>query len=160
MLSLKITLLAFAFFATLSYAIPSSPRSSKDPKALITDASARIVQTFDPFYHVPPNAKPDYLASILNELQWEDILVLVATLIKDIIDPIVVACGSYSDLTSLLNNLITVLVQLVDVVLAVVGVSVAELVLLLIRNGCAATILGLNLSGLIQCFGLRELSKV
>jgi hypothetical protein len=45
------------------------------------------------------------------------------------------------------------------VVLAVVGVSVAELVLLLIRNGCAATILGLNLSGLIQCLGLIEIIK-
>ena len=42
-------------------------------------------------------------------------------------------------------------------VLWLVGGLVGELLVLLIGNGCAGTILGLNLSALIDCLGLSSL---
>ncbi len=47
--------------------------------------------------------------------------------------------------------------ELVQVVLGLVGVLVAELLVLLIGNGCAGIILGLKLSPLIDCPGLGSL---
>ena len=49
------------------------------------------------------------------------------------------------------------MVELVNVVLGLVGVLVVELLVLLIGNGCAGTILGLNLKALIDSLGLGGL---
>ena len=51
----------------------------------------------------------------------------------------------------------SVIVELVQVVLGLVGVLVADLLVLLIGNGCAGIILGLKLGPLIDCLGLGKL---
>lgn len=51
----------------------------------------------------------------------------------------------------------TLVVKLLDVVLALVGGLVAELLILLIGNGCALVILELKLTDLINCLGLGGL---
>lgn len=50
-----------------------------------------------------------------------------------------------------------VVVELLDVVLALVGGLVGELLILLIGNGCAGVILELKLLDLINCLGLGGL---
>ena len=49
------------------------------------------------------------------------------------------------------------IVKLVQVVLELVGALVAELLVLLIGNGCAGIIIGLDLGSLIECLGLDNL---
>jgi hypothetical protein len=51
----------------------------------------------------------------------------------------------------------SVIVELVQVVLVLVGPLVAELLVLLIGNGSAGVILGLKLGPLINCLGLGNL---
>ena len=55
------------------------------------------------------------------------------------------------------NKYSSAIVKLVQVVLELVGALVAELLVLLIGNGCARIIVGLDLGSLIECLGLDNL---
>ncbi|KAI0251240.1 hypothetical protein BJV78DRAFT_1154628 [Lactifluus subvellereus] len=176
---LKLALIAIISFTTLAVATPTLEARSQDPKALISDANWRLERAVLPFYFVTPaNATSDCFVPIIEEVveivggllsalevsslsgcdcTSQDILVLTATTLEIILGSLGVAYGSDAGLTHLLGGLVALIVQLVDVVLALVGGLVGELVLLLIGNGCAGTILGLNLGGLINSLGLGSL---
>ncbi|KAI0302438.1 hypothetical protein B0F90DRAFT_1714752 [Multifurca ochricompacta] len=176
-----LSLFAFITFATLVIAMPSTELRPRTPnaKTFITSTNTLLERTLLPVVYVTSaNATSNNITPIITEvveivadlvvsLQGIDltgcgcttsqILEELAVTLKIIFEPLGIACGYDLNLALLLSNLIAVIIQLVDVVLALVGALVVELLVLLIGNGCAGTILGLNLGPLIDCLGLGGL---
>ncbi|KAF8504840.1 hypothetical protein F5888DRAFT_1903714 [Russula emetica] len=177
----KFALFFFIAFATLALAIPSPADQPKDPRALIANANAVIEGTVLSLNYVnSANATSGCIgpvlqevAGIVSELTWAlkeldlagcgctyDIIALIATLLKIIFGAIGTLQGSFSDLEPLLGDLVAAVVELLDVVLALVGGLVGELLILLIDNGCAGVLLRLKLDVLgvvINLLGLGGL---
>jgi hypothetical protein len=176
---IKIALFAFISFATLAIAIPTPEPRHADAKALIADCNGRLQSAILPIGQLNSgDLTPEYVSPILGDVieiindligglqesglsgcgcTSQDILELIASTLQIILQPLGLACGSNSDLLPLLGGLVSVIVQLVQVVLGLVGPLVFNLLALLIGNGCAGVILGLNLGPLIDCLGLGGL---
>jgi len=178
MLSLsKIALFSLISFAALAFAIPAPETRQVNAKTLLTNANNQVVQTILPVGCVNSNnataglvgpilANVTYIVNgLVTDLQGasfdgctsQEILGLVATLLNEILGPLGVACGQNSGLLTLVGGLVSAIVELVQVVLGLVGVLVAELLVLLIGNGCAGIIRDLGLGPLIDCLGLGNL---
>jgi len=169
----KIALFSLISFATLALALPAPEPRSVNAKTALTDATKRLeicmlpVACATPSNNTANNIVPilTEATSILTELTYtlegaslgctvEELLELVADLVKTILDPLNTACGSNSELLGLVGGLVAAIVALVQMVLGLVGPRVTNLLALLIANGCVKIILGLGLSDLIDCLGL------
>ncbi|KAI0264185.1 hypothetical protein BC834DRAFT_970911 [Gloeopeniophorella convolvens] len=174
--SFKLALFALVAFAALVLASPTAEtRGSTDVKGLFTDTNNQLKGVFASWGSgtVTPavfTAGVSQASTIVRTLTvnlkgasldgcgcGSDILGLVAELLLIILGPINTACGYNSGLLGLVGGLIALLVELIEVVLALVGVLVVELVVLLLGNGCLTIILGLSVSvvgPLLSCLGL------
>jgi len=176
---LKVVLFAFISFAALALAIPSPASPSKDPRDVILGYNNALNIAVDPLRYVTTvNATSDsitpvldevcgILAELINDLSLSslsfcdctvhDIIALIAITLEIIFEALGICYNSFSGLGPLLGNLVTLIVKLLDVVLALVGGLVTELLVLLIGNGCALVILDLKLTDLINLLGLGGL---
>ncbi|KAI0274088.1 hypothetical protein BGY98DRAFT_936096 [Russula aff. rugulosa BPL654] len=175
----KLALFSLIAFATLALAIPSpaNPLNDPDPRGLIAKARTAVAETVVPLNYVDSfNGTSGCIpvlqevAVIVRELTWAlkglnlvgcgctyDIIALIADLLKTIFEAIDVLQGSVSDLEPLLGDLVAAVVELLNVVLALVGGLVGELLILLIGNGCAGILLKLKLSVLSVLINLLGL---
>ncbi|KAH9046786.1 hypothetical protein EDB84DRAFT_1435231 [Lactarius hengduanensis] len=176
---IKVALFAFISFATLAIAIPAPEPRRADAKALITGTNVLLRKAMLPIAHVnSANATSEYVTPVLDQVveivvdlvdalkgsglsgcgcTSQDILELVSTTLQIILGTLGPACGSNSGLLPLIGGLVSVVVELLQVVLGLVGGLVTELLVLLINNGCAGVVLGLRLDPLIDCLGLGSL---
>ncbi|KAN0125538.1 hypothetical protein V8E52_000745 [Russula decolorans] len=174
----KFALFSLISFATLALAIPSPAGQPNDPRALIAKANDALQGTVLPLNYVnSANATHGCIDPILQEvvgIVWEltwalkelhlagcgctyDIIALIAIHLKIIFGAVDTLHGSFSDLGPLLGDLVAAVVALLDVVLALVGGLVGELLILLIGNGCAGILLKLKIGVLINLLGLGGL---
>ncbi|KAH9067538.1 hypothetical protein EDB87DRAFT_3591 [Lactarius vividus] len=176
---IKVALFAFISFATLAVAIPAPEPRHADAKALITGTNVLLRKALLPIAHVnSANATSEYVSPAIDQVveivtelvdalrgsslsgcgcTSQDILELVSATLQIILGTLGPACGSNPDLLPLLDGLVSVVVELVQVVLGLVDGLVNELLVLLINNGCAGIILGLRLGPLINSLGLGSL---
>ncbi|KAI9510329.1 hypothetical protein F5148DRAFT_1282098 [Russula earlei] len=178
---IKVALFAFIFFATVAFAIPAPTLDvrSQNPSALISRNNLALERALLPLANLaPPNATSDcvgpiiqetveILAELINSLRLSslsgcgctggEIVELLAITLKIILDPLRIVYVSYPNLIFLLGSLVTLVVELVQVTLALVGGLVGELVFFLIGNGCAGIILELKLGAIVHVLGLGGL---
>ncbi|KAI0002112.1 hypothetical protein BJV74DRAFT_817006 [Russula compacta] len=176
---LKIALFSLISLATLALAVPTQQDRSQDLKALISSTNLALQSAVQPLnYLTSANETSDCIGPVIYEVvvivtelvsdlqgsslsgcgcTTHDIVELIAITLNIIFEPLGIVYGSYSGLGALLGNLVSVIVELLDVVLALVGGLVWELLALLIGNGCARVILNLQLGPLINALGLGGL---
>jgi len=171
----KFALFSLVFFATLALAIPSPAGHRDDPRALIAKANVDLKLTFNSVNST--NATSGCIDSVLQEAAGivreltralkglnltgcgctYDIMALIAFQLKIIFGAIDTLHGSFSDIESLLGDIVDAVADLLNVVLSLVGGLVGELLILLIGNGCAGVLLKLKLGVLINLLGLGGL---
>lgn len=175
MLSLfKVALFSLISFATLALAMPASEPRTLNAKDLLNDVKDQIGNALAPVSYVTQsNNTADCIEPIVsnitaiitelaNDLEGsslsgstvKEVVELVADLLKVILKPLSTACGSNSDLLSVVGDLVTEIVALIKAILKLVGFEVVQLLVLLAGNGCVKIILELGLSDLIKCLGL------
>ncbi|KAI0289375.1 hypothetical protein BC826DRAFT_971017 [Russula brevipes] len=175
----KIALFAFISFATLALAVPSPAGHVNDPKALIISANVALEKILFPLTHLTAaNATSDCIVPVINEVvetvdeliialqnsslsgcgcTGHDIIKLVAITLEIIFKALSIVHGSYSDLGVLLGDLISRILVLLDVVVALVGGLVGELLFLLLGKNCVGILLDLKLGALLDFLGLGGL---